>query len=163
MESISTFASEFSGGARAYLFYIATMPYCDSSFKYYARSTSLPGDDVDEIVVNWMGSELKFAGGKKFADWTVTIECDRNYDLRSNFVKWMDDIHETGKEAVFGEPSKYKKTIIFKTVTYTGGTNKTITLEYAWPKSVGPIALDHGSQEIARFDVTFNYAWHTIK
>jgi hypothetical protein len=44
-------------------------------------------------------------------------------------------------------------------------TNKNImtyNLIKAWPSSVGELALDYGSQDVATFDVTFAYQYHKI-
>lgn len=37
-----------------------------------------------------------------------------------------------------------------------------VALIDSWPKSIGPISLDHSSADWAQFDVTFGYQYHVI-
>ena len=44
----------------------------------------------------------------------------------------------------------------------TGNTISVYKLYYAWPKSIGQVSLDYGSNEVSTVDVTFSYQFFNV-
>lgn len=161
---ITSFKAQFEGGARSYLFYwVPDWPSAVSTKTFgsqatdagiLVRSTTLPGDNVEEIMVNWQGADLKMPGKRVMGDWTVTLNTDRKADLRRAFNEWMIGLHNL-KTGDYGRDYCADQTL--EMLDYEGNTIRTVKIADAWVKSVGPIELDYSAQDIAMFDVTFSY------
>jgi hypothetical protein len=167
--NLEAFKTAFKGGARAYLFsWVPSFPSGVTGYKdaaYLVRSTSLPEDTVEEILVNWQGADFKMAGKRTFSDWTITLNCDRNSEVRQSFEDWVKLIHDVGGSNNYGEPSYdgYFTTQTLQMLGYSGEPINTMKLEGAWLKSIGAITLDYSSMDVAQFDITFTYQYHTFE
>ena len=173
---LDEFASSFGkyGGGRSYLFkWIPEMKVGDSnSTVYKVKSTSLPESSIEEISIHWQGMASKLPGARTYADWTITVNCDNNWDIRQNFEDWMDLINNwyiddetgdsAGKTSFASDRGDYLSTQRLQLLDYNLNVVKTVTLYQAWPKSVGSISLDYSAQEVASFDVTFSYLYYAI-
>jgi hypothetical protein len=196
--SLQGFKDGFEGGARAYLFEMGpplgpiatTLNLILSSLggvsqPYYVRSSTLPGVDIEEINTNYMGAEARWAGSKRYSDWTVTYNMDIKGYLRLFFEAWMSTIHDPVFSGAYGDPSyfggvvesiikaiggegfnfefsgvPFLATLIFSQLDYEGHASVTYILNNAWPKSIGPATMDYSSQDTTQFDVTFSYLYH---
>jgi len=178
---INKFKANFDGGARAYLFkWTPTFPggiefNKGSAASYLVKSSTFPGDEVEEIIVNWQGVDYKMAGKRTFPDWTLSFNVDRKSTIRKDFGNWIDAIHtvngtESHKYGTPGSPesndddlgSYFSQQTLYM-LDYNGDPVSTLTLHGSWPKSIGEISLDYSSMEVATFDVTFTYQYHTIE
>jgi len=167
---LNAFATQFSVGARSYLFMLSNLSFPGDATstshavanKYFVRSTSLPEETVEEITVNWMGSDHKLSGKRTYNDWTVTFNSDDGYYLREMFNSWVHIMQGEGDTSVYATSySSYAVgEVTFKVLKGDFSTAKILTLYHVWPKSVGPISLDYSTQDIAQFDVTFSYRYH---
>jgi hypothetical protein len=172
---IGSWKSNFGSGARSYLFLwepqwpdgVETTSFGEGSVsaRYLVRSTNFPGDNVEEIIVNWQGSDLKLPGKRTMGDWTVTLNVDKPVNVRRAFDEWMKIVHnpETG---VYGKYDKDNRDYVadqyLAMLDYEGNEIRVITLTDAWIKSLGTIELDYANQDVAQFDVTFGYMHHSI-
>ena len=59
---------------------------------FLCEAAQLPASTVGTIVVPFRGRQLKIAGDRTFAEWTVTIINDVNFKLRNAFETWMNAI-----------------------------------------------------------------------
>ena len=48
---------------------------------FRARSTSLPGDSISSIGLNYFGREIKIAGNRTFPDWSFTVINDEDFTI----------------------------------------------------------------------------------
>jgi len=175
---INSFKSNFSGGARAYLFmWTPEFPTAISTVMesakvpYLVRATSLPEDSVEEIIVNWQGADFKMAGKRTFTDWTITLNTDKKALIRQDFNSWIQLIHQIDESAthLYGTPgdggstANYFTTQILQMLDYDGVPINTLKLVGTWLKSVSPITLDYSSMDIAQFDITFTYQYHVLE
>ena len=166
--NLESFKSNFSGGARSYLFYF--LPQFPASVgggmsteqaSYLVRTTALPETTFEESIVAWQGFDFKFAGKHTFAPLEVEFNVDRKADIRMLFENWMNLIHnsQTNEWAPL-EEYMVNQTILL--LDYDGTPTMDYRLFYAWPSNVGPVTLDYQGTETAIFSVTFTYAYHTI-
>jgi hypothetical protein len=169
---ITNFKAAFGSGARSYLFYwtpawpstVSTTSFGpnDSDARYLVRSTNLPGDNVEEIVVNWQGADLKMPGKRTMGDWTITLNVDRKSNIRTALDEWMNATHNL-KTGAYGLANEYVADQHLDMLDYKGEQSiRSVKITDAWIKSVGTIELDYSNQEIAQFDITFGYLHHTM-
>ena len=62
-------------------------------FQFFCRASQIPGMTQGVVPVNYMGRQVKFAGNKTYADWTVTMLNDENFAHRAQFEKWLNAIN----------------------------------------------------------------------
>jgi hypothetical protein len=60
--------------------------------KFTVRAANLPSSQIGVIEVPFRGRVLKIAGDRTFEPWTVTIQNDSNFALRSAFELWASSI-----------------------------------------------------------------------
>ena len=162
--NLDKFREQLKWGARQYLFY-CKIDHSAVSMKnniYLVRSTSLPNTEIEQIEVPWQGNQLKLASTETVPDFTVTFNTDEAARVRREFLDWQRSIHNI-ESNVHGAPDDYMGTIELQLLGQTGGSIMTYTLHYAWPKTVGEVDLDYSSKDIAQFDVTLAYQYHTYE
>lgn len=156
----------FQGGQRAYLFlYEPDIPIVNAEKgmnKYLVRTTNLPETTMEEIMVNWQGQDFKFAGKYTFSDFTVTFNVDLNAQIRDLFEQWMNLTHDI-RSNVHAPLDQYMQDQLISLLDYDGNKLKTFRLVKAWPKMVGPVSLDYGTNDVSQFDITLSYQYHYIE
>ena len=61
-----------------------------SQMSFMAKASQLPGSSVGTVPMYYFGREVKFAGNRTFADWSVTIINDEDFVIRNAFERWMN-------------------------------------------------------------------------
>ena len=160
------------GGARPSLFEveITNLPLqvnttISEKFKFTCSASEIPAATIGSIDVAYFGRQIKLAGDRTFADWTVTIQNDEDFAVRAMFEAWSNQINQlvANKQlpSTTGGNNGYKSASAF--VTQYGRAGKdTILRAYEFvgifPTSIGNMALDWDStNRIQTFDVTFSY------
>ena len=101
-------ASLVADGARSSLFDVRmTLPLVASTggtapgafgsaqqqITFKAKSSSLPGDSITSIGVNYFGREIKVAGTRSFTDWSFSVINDEDFVIRNAFERWMSGLN----------------------------------------------------------------------
>ncbi|WLW36945.1 tail tube monomer [Synechococcus phage S-8S29] len=60
--------------------------------KFTVRAANLPSSQIGVIEVPFRGRVLKIAGDRTFEPWTITIQNDSNFALRTAFELWASSI-----------------------------------------------------------------------
>ena len=60
--------------------------------KFTVRAANLPASQIGVIEVPFRGRVLKIAGDRTFEPWTITIQNDSNFTLRSAFELWASSV-----------------------------------------------------------------------
>ena len=60
--------------------------------KFTVRAANLPASQIGVIEVPFRGRVLKIAGDRTFEPWTITIQNDSAFALRSAFELWTSSI-----------------------------------------------------------------------
>lgn len=154
--------------ARGYLFNI----YFDSApvditggeniASYLVRSSSLPESSIDPIEVPWQGQTYKIGSTHTFSDWSCTFNIDRTAEINKKLLEWQRRVHDPATN-IQGIPRDYFGTIKLELLDVVGSIMLTYTLHLVWPSSVGAVDLAQDNKDIAQFDCTFNYNWHTTQ
>jgi hypothetical protein len=170
--NVAEFRSNMIGdGARPNLFQVSlTFPtLVDNSVAagqkttFMAKTAQLPGSTVNSFSVPYFGRELKFAGNRTFADWSLQIINDEDFLIRNSLESWMNVINSHASNVRNGSaksPSGYS--VDAEVIQYgkTGDTLKTYKFVGLFPVDLAPIDLDWGSNDsIEEYNVTFAYQW----
>ena len=170
--NVAEFRSNMIGdGARPNLFQVnLTFPTILNSItapsrkiSFMARAAQLPGSSVGTVPVYYFGRELKFAGNRTFADWTLQIINDEDFSIRDAIESWMNSMNSNAgnvRDTAYETPTSY--TVDAQVTQYgnTGNTLKTYNFVGMFPLDLAPIDLDWGSNDsIEEFTMTLAYRW----
>ena len=77
------------------------------TFKFMCKAAQLPASNIAAIEVPFRGRTLKVAGDRTFDTWTVTVINDEDFQLRSAFELWMNNISKLDNNSGATNPSEY--------------------------------------------------------
>jgi len=130
---------------------------------FMAKAAQLPGSTLGQVPVYYFGRELKFAGNRTFADWTLQIINDEDFTIRNSMESWMNSINSHAsnvRNAAASNPSSYTVDASVTQYGKTGDALKTYKFVGMYPLDLAPIDLDWSSNDtIEEYGVTFAYQW----
>ena len=190
VKTISQFKSKLQGGAaRPNLFEVSIPSFPaaivdawnpgdngeNGTFKFMCKAAALPASTVAAINVPFRGRQLKVAGDRTFADWTVTIINDENFRLRTAFEQWSNVLSKLDDNTGVTNPSSYMTDAYIQqlgrgrerfALSNQGGEHavlRTYKFYDIWPNNVSEIALSYdNTNAIEEFTVNFSYQYFTI-
>jgi hypothetical protein len=170
--NVSEFRSQLEGdGARPNLFSVSlSFPgiaaggaAAAAKTTFMAKSAQLPGSTIGQVPMYYFGRELKFAGNRTFADWTLQIINDEDFIVRNSIESWMNGINahaNNTRNTAAQNPSGYSVDATVTQYGKTGQALKTYKFVGLFPLDLAPIDLDWGSNDsIEEYSVTFAYQW----
>lgn len=164
-------ASLVTDGARAALFDVSMvvpptvnlLPGVSENIMFKARATSLPGDSVSSINVDYFGRQIKVAGTRTFPDWSITVINDEDFIIRNTMEMWMSSInsHVNNLRAPpMATAAQYQTNAVVRQYAKTSEIIKTYNFIGLFPTEVAPIEVDWGQgDQIEEFTVNFAYQW----
>ena len=168
MANINDFKAKLAGGgARANQFKVV-MPFPGyaqvggeiEDLAFLAQATSIPAMTVGNINVKFRGRDVKIAGDRTFASWSVTVINDTDFKLRNAFERWQNGINNMSDNEGLVNPVDYQVDAFVDHLDRNGNTIKSYTLRGAYPTSVDAIELDYNTVDaIETFGVTFEYQY----
>ena len=168
--NINEFRSNMVGdGARPNLFEVRMIvPFFDAAeFTFKCKSAQIPGETIGVVTVPYFGREVKFAGNRTFADWTVTIINDEDFKIRKGFESWMERINshvDNVRQSGFTTPASYvgQATVIQYKKDSTSPSDLQYNFKDIFCTDISAIDLDWGSNDaIEEFTVNFSYSYWT--
>ena len=148
----------------------------NSLLSFMAKSAQIPGASIGTVPVYYFGREMKFAGNRTFADWTITVINDENFQIRSAMENWMNAINShvgnirnpgaispTGTSGISGG-SSYVADATVQQFSKLGTTipQGLYTFVGMFPTDISPIDLSWDANDaIEEFTVTFAYQYWT--
>jgi hypothetical protein len=170
--NVAEFRSNMVGdGARPNLFqvtltfptFVANGSAAGQKTTFMAKTAQLPGSTVNSFPVYYFGRELKFAGNRSFADWSLQIINDEDFVVRNAMESWLNSInsHTTNvRNGAAVSPSSYSVDAEVTQYGKAGEALKTYKFVGLFPVDLAPIDLDWGSNDsIEEYGVTFAYQW----
>lgn len=153
--SISTFKGQFTSGSRPNL-YAVTIAELGGGLEFICKGTTLPSSTIAQIEVPFRGRQLKVAGNRTFADWTITVINDVDFAIRRAAEDWMDKIN--GHKSNLGPVSiaEYMKDAKVEQLDQSGSIIYTYEFKDIWPTEIGEIDMAFDTNDtIEEFTVTF--------
>jgi hypothetical protein len=170
--NVAEFRSNMIGdGARPNLFQVTlTFPTvaangvaASQKTSFMAKTAQLPGSTVNSFPIYYFGRELKFAGNRSFADWTLQIINDEDFVIRDSMESWMNAINSHASNVRNGAAVNPLGYTVDATVTQYGKAGealKSYKFVGLFPVDLAPIDLDWSSNDsIEEYGVTFAYQW----
>jgi hypothetical protein len=167
-------ANMIGDGARPNLFSVSlTFPTiasngsaASSKVTFMAKAAQLPGSTLGTVPVYYFGREMKFAGNRSFADWTLTIINDEDFTIRNSIESWMNSINSNTsnvRNTLAKNPSQYSVDAEVTQFGKSGESLKKYKFVGMFPIDLAPIDLDWGSNDVMEeFTATFAYQyWET--
>ena len=166
MANINDFKAKLAGGGvRANQFKV-TMPFPGyaqvggeiEELAFLCKITQLPAMTVGFITVPFRGRQIKIAGDRTFADWTITVINDTNFKLRNAFERWSNGINNMTDGEGLTNPADYQVDAFIDHLDRNGNTIKSYTLRGLFPISISEIGLSYApTTDVETFGVTFRY------
>ena len=170
MASIDDFKSNLiGGGARAnqYRVILTTPPAITTLLdinraSFLVKATSLPGQTISEIEVQFRGRQLYLAGDRTFETWTTTIINDTDFMVRNAMERWMNGINNLDENTGLTDVSDYTAQLTVEQLDRDDNILKSYVLKNCWPTAITPIELSYDTvSDIETFDVTWRYTSFT--
>jgi len=169
--NVNEFRSQLVGdGARPNLFEVSMeFPFwaipgnASRKFSFMCKTAQLPGSTVNSVPVQYFGRELKFAGNRTFADWSVTVINDEDFVIRNAFERWMNGLNSHNNNirnpAAQGQLG-YTQNAAVRQYGKSGGIVKEYNFIGVFPTDLSAIDVDWGSNDtIEEFTVNLTYQW----
>jgi hypothetical protein len=155
------------GGARNNLFQVTTNfpSFVGGDVElasFMCKGASLPAATIAPIPVKFRGRELKLAGDRTFADWSITIMADGKHSVRSAFEIWMNGINAHDENTGLSNPNDYMSDMTIDQLNKQGEVVKSYIMRGCWPSELGAIDMSYESDgTISEFTVTITYQYWT--
>ena len=168
MANINDFKAKLAGGGARPNQFKVTMPFPGyaqvggeiEELAFLCKITQLPAMTVGMVTVPFRGRQIKIAGDRTYADWTITVLNDTNFKLRNAFERWQNGINNATDGEGLTNPADYQVDAFVDQLDRNGATIKSYTLRGAYPIEIAAIELDYGNNDaIEEFQVTFNYQY----
>ena len=188
--TLSEFKSRLAGGgARPNLFEVSIPSFPSSiseawgpgiqdengTFNFLCKAANLPASTVAQVNVPFRGRNLKVAGDRTFAPWTVTIMNDEDFKLRTAFERWSNVLSKLDDATGVTNPTSYMTDAYVQqlgrgaqrfSTTNEGGQSavlRTYKFYDIFPTNIGEIALSYDTGDtIETFDVEFQVQYFTV-
>lgn len=133
-----------------------------NKFTFKCKGSAVPGATIGTAATQYFGREVKFAGNRTFADWTVTLYNDEDFQVRSAMEFWMNQInsHEGNLRTSGTSPSSYTTDAAVIHYSKTGTRLRTYQIIGLFPTDIAQIDLDWSTNDtIEEYSVTFAYQY----
>jgi len=128
--------------------------------RFTCRASSIPASTIGEVQVPYFGRQIKLAGDRVFANWSVTVMNDEDYLVRNAFEIWHNSINTiVSNIKTSTSPNDYKSaTATVTQYSKDGGPIKSYDFVNIFPLNLEEMGLDwDGTNQIQTFGVTFAY------
>ena len=133
----------------------------DAKTRFMCQAAQMPGSDIGVIPIFYFGRQMKVAGDRTFAEWTVTIINDEDFLIRNAMEEWSNQINRLQRNV--REINRYKS--VAQVTQFSKGGDKLRTYEFngIFPSNISPIEMDWSTtDQIELFQVTFQYDYWNI-
>ena len=169
MANINDFKAKLAGGGARHNQFKVTMPFPGyaqvggeiEDLAFLCTATSIPAMTIGNINVPFRGRQIKIAGDRTFADWSITVLNDTNFKLRNAFERWQNGINNMSDNEGLTNPVDYQVDCFVDHLDRNGNTIKSYTLRGLFPVGIGAIDLNYDEQAaVEEFTVEFRYQYY---
>jgi hypothetical protein len=133
----------------------------DAKTRFMCQAAQMPGSDLGVIPVFYFGRQMKLAGDRTFAEWTVTIINDEDFLIRNAMEEWSNQINRLQRNV--REIARYKSVAQVTQFSKDGSKLRTYEFNGIFPSNISPIEMDWSTtDQIELFQVTFQYDYWTV-
>jgi len=155
MAKINDFkAKRAGGGARGNQFKV-TMPFPGyaqvggeiEELAFLCKASQLPAMTLPSFTVPFRGRQIKVAGDRTYADWTVTVINDTNFKLRNAFERWSNGINNATDGEGLTNPADYQVDAFIDQLDRNGTPIKQYTLRGVFPTEIALVDLAYDQND----------------
>ena len=141
--------------------------------RFLVKAAQLPASTLTQIDVPFRGRQLKIAGTRTYANWSITIINDIDFDIRTAFERWSNLINKHEDNAGIVNPADYQQPMIVRQLGRSGvggpvpttDPNVPVLKMYqfygSYPVNISEIGLDYATGDaIEEFTVEMAYQWY---
>ena len=141
--------------------------------RFLVKAAQLPASTVTNIDVPFRGRFLKIAGNRTYANWTITVINDIDFNIRTAFERWSNLINKHEDNAGLTNPADYQQPMIVRQLGRAGVSGpspitdanipvlKMYQFNGAYPVNISEIGLDYATGDaIEEFTVEMAYQWY---
>jgi hypothetical protein len=123
---------------------------------FLCKTAALPVSEMALVTVPFRGRQLKIAGDRTFANWTVTVINDTDFSVRDAMERWMNGINAHAANTGLSNPVDYEADLSVDQLDRNGDVLKTYNFRGCFPTNVSEIALSYETNDtIEEFTVEF--------
>ena len=168
MANINDFKAKLAGGGARPNQFKVTMPFPGYSqvggeieeLAFLCRGTQLPAMTVPSFTVPFRGRQIKIAGDRTYADWTINVLNDTNFKLRNAFERWSNGINNATDGEGLTNPADYQVDAFVDQLDRNGNVIKSYTFRGMFPTTLDDIALDYATNNaVESFTATHRYQY----
>ncbi len=156
MANINDFKTKLAGGGARKNQFKVTMPFPGyaqvggeiEELAFLCKATQLPAMTVAAMVVPFRGRQIKIAGDRTYADWTMTVLNDTNFKLRNAFERWSNGINNATDGEGLTNPADYQVDAFVDQLDRNGATIKSYTLRGCFPTEIAAIELAYDQNDV---------------
>lgn len=164
-------------GARPNLFevslqfpnYVELGSLAGAQSRFMCKTAQLPGSTVGVVEVPYFGRQIRVAGNRTFAEWSVTIINDEDFAIRNAFERWhrgingnVNNLRSASAVNTNGSASYAVDATVRQYSKLGGSPIKQYKFVGMFPSDVAAIDLDWGSNDtIEEYSVTLTYQYWT--
>lgn len=138
--------------------YVAGAATAVQKSPFLVNVAELPGQIINPAIVLYRGREIKFAGDRIYAPWTITVLNDSQLSIRDGIEQWMAGMEDLQTKVGRLNPAEYQRNLDIFQLDRNGNVLKSYTLLDCFPVDLSPVALDFGANDqISTFTVTWQY------
>ena len=158
------------GGARQSLFSVQfnnpANAVSNIKVPFMVRASSIPEARLGNIQIPYFGRKVNIAGDRTYAEWSVTIINDEDFQIRNGLEQWSNKINSfEGNLRTFGgsSPLLYNQDATVSQYGKTGNVIRQYTFHGIYPMDISAIALDwNATDQIEEFQASFMYDYWEV-
>ena len=144
--------------------------------RFLVKGAQLPESTIATIQVPFRGRNLKIAGDRTFAPWTVTVINDVDFSIRTAFERWMNLINKHEDNSGLTDPTAYQKDLFVRQLgrsNVSGPTPqsdaqlpvlKMYKFHGTFPTNISDIPLSYDSSDtLEEFTVELQVQWVDVQ
>ena len=164
MATIDQFKAQLiGGGPRANRFRVF-LPRAGNNIEFMCKGANIPAATLSEVVIPFRGANLKLAGERSFADWSVTIINDMEFSARTALEAWQMQSQAMDR----GEGATTLDYLLSRGFVEQLNKDDSVLARYEFfnmfPKNIGEIALSYETVDALEeftVDLTFSH-WERV-
>ena len=168
MANINDFKARLKGGgARANQFKV-TLPFPGYSavggetadLAFLCNATSIPGQNLGTVPVNFRGRILNLVGDRTFNPWSITVLNDTDFKIYRGLERWMNGMNNMTDNEGLVNPVDYQVDGFVDQLDRNGNVIKSYTFRGMFPTTLDDIALSYSdNNSVESFTATHRYQY----
>lgn len=132
--------------------------------RFFVKTAQMPGSTIGITPLFYFGREVKLAGNRTFAGWSIQVINDENYLIRQAFEQWINALNDPAfnirNAAATNIDTGYGVDAYVTHFSKTGDVIKQVKLIGMFPQDLSPMDLDWGSNDtIQEYTVSLEYQY----